>query len=224
MRVLIVEDDNSLARQIQQQLVEQGFAVDVAVDGEEGLYLGREYDYDAAVIDIGLPRLNGISLIQTLRAEQRRFPIIVLTARGHWQDKVEGLEAGADDYMVKPFDFPELKARLQAVIRRAAGFVQAVLTFDDLSIDTHTQKVVLGGAEISLTSYEYNTLLYFAHHPGKVISKTELTDHLYDQDYDRDSNVIEVFVGRLRKKIDPDGTRKPIKTLRGQGYRFEYQP
>jgi two-component system response regulator PhoP len=224
MRVLIVEDDNSLARQIQQQLVEQGFAVDVAVDGEEGLYLGREYDYDAAVIDIGLPLLNGISLIQTLRAEQRRFPIIVLTARGHWQDKVEGLEAGADDYMVKPFDFPELKARLQAVIRRAAGFVQAVLTFDDLSIDTHTQKVVLGGAEISLTSYEYNTLLYFAHHPGKVISKTELTDHLYDQDYDRDSNVIEVFVGRLRKKIDPDGTRKPIKTLRGQGYRFEYQP
>jgi two-component system response regulator PhoP len=224
MRVLIVEDDNSLARQIQQQLVEQGFAVDVAVDGEEGLYLGREYDYDAAVIDIGLPLLNGISLIQTLRAEQRRFPIIVLTARGHWQDKVEGLEAGADDYMVKPFDFPELKARLQAVIRRAAGFVQAVLTFDDLSIDTHTQKVVLGGAKISLTSYEYNTLLYFAHHPGKVISKTELTDHLYDQDYDRDSNVIEVFVGRLRKKIDPDGTRKPIKTLRGQGYRFEYQP
>ena len=224
MRVLIVEDDNSLARQIQQQLVEQGFAVDVAVDGEEGLYLGREYDYDAAVIDIGLPLLNGISLIQTLRAEQRRFPIIVLTARGHWQDKVEGLEAGADDYMVKPFDFPELKARLQAVIRRAAGFVQAVLTFDDLSIDTHTQKVVLGGTEISLTSYEYNTLLYFAHHPGKVISKTELTDHLYDQDYDRDSNVIEVFVGRLRKKIDPDGTRKPIKTLRGQGYRFEYQP
>jgi two-component system response regulator PhoP len=224
MRVLIVEDDNSLARQIQQQLVEQGFAVDVAVDGEEGLYLGREYDYDAAVIDIGLPLLNGISLIQTLRAEQRRFPIIVLTARGHWQDKVEGLEAGADDYMVKPFDFPELKARLQAVIRRAAGFVQAVLTFDDLSIDTHTQKVVLGGAEISLTSYEYNTLLYFAHHPGKVISKIELTDHLYDQDYDRDSNVIEVFVGRLRKKIDPDGTRKPIKTLRGQGYRFEYQP
>ena len=224
MRVLIVEDDNSLARQIQQQLVEQGFAADVAVDGEEGLYLGREYDYDAAVIDIGLPLLNGISLIQTLRAEQRRFPIIVLTARGHWQDKVEGLEAGADDYMVKPFDFPELKARLQAVIRRAAGFVQAVLTFDDLSIDTHTQKVVLGGAEISLTSYEYNTLLYFAHHPGKVISKTELTDHLYDQDYDRDSNVIEVFVGRLRKKIDPDGTRKPIKTLRGQGYRFEYQP
>jgi len=224
MRVLIVEDDNSLARQIQQQLVEQGFAVDVAIDGEEGLYLGREYDYDAAVIDIGLPLLNGISLIQTLRAEQRRFPIIVLTARGHWQDKVEGLEAGADDYMVKPFDFPELKARLQAVIRRAAGFVQAVLTFDDLSIDTHTQKVVLGGAEISLTSYEYNTLLYFAHHPGKVISKTELTDHLYDQDYDRDSNVIEVFVGRLRKKIDPDGTRKPIKTLRGQGYRFEYQP
>ncbi|HSG63194.1 MAG TPA: response regulator transcription factor [Pseudomonadales bacterium] len=224
MRVLIVEDDHALSGQIQRQLVDAGFAVDVAHDGLEGLYLGQEFDYDAAIIDLGIPALSGMALIQTLRAHQRRFPIIVLTARGHWQDKVEGLEAGADDYMVKPFDFPELKARLQAVIRRAAGFTSAAMTFADLTIDTHTQQVTLGGQRVSLTSYEYNTLLYFAHHPGKVISKAELTDHLYDQDFDRDSNVIEVFVGRLRKKIDPDGQRKPITTLRGQGYRFELQP
>lgn len=224
MRVLIVEDDQTLAEQIQRQLVEAGFAVDVAYDGREGLFLGSEYDYDAAIIDLGLPLLSGMELIQALRAKQRRYPIIVLTARGHWQDKVEGLEAGADDYVVKPFDFPELKARLQAVIRRAAGFTSAVLAFDDLAIDTHTQQVTLAGERLTLTSFEYNTLLYFAHHPGKVISKAELTDHLYDQDFDRDSNVIEVFVGRLRKKIDPDGQRKPISTLRGQGYRFELQP
>ncbi len=223
MRVLIVEDDQALAEQVQHQLKASGFAVDVAHDGREGLFLGGEYDYDAAIIDLGLPLLSGMELIQALRAKQRRFPIIVLTARGHWQDKVEGLEAGADDYVVKPFDFPELKARLQAVIRRAAGFTRAVLAFDDLAIDTHTQQVTLAGERLTLTSFEYNTLLYFAHHPGKVISKAELTDHLYDQDFDRDSNVIEVFVGRLRKKIDPDGQRKPISTLRGQGYRFELQ-
>lgn len=224
MRLLVVEDDQALAGQIQRQLVDAGYAVDVANDGNEGLYLGEEYDYDAAVIDLGLPGIDGMGLIQALRAKQRRFPIIVLTARGHWQDKVEGLEAGADDYVVKPFDFPELKARIQAVIRRAAGFASAVMTFADLTIDTHTQQVTLAGELVTLTSYEYNTLLYFAHHPGKVVSKSELTDHLYDQDFDRDSNVIEVFVGRLRKKIDPDGQRKPITTLRGQGYRFELQP
>lgn len=224
MRLLVVEDDQALAGQIQRQLVDAGYAVDVANDGNEGLYLGEEYDYDAAVIDLGLPGIDGMGLIQALRAKQRRFPIIVLTARGHWQDKVEGLEAGADDYVVKPFDFPELKARIQAVIRRAAGFASAVMTFADLTIDTHTQQVALAGEHITLTSYEYNTLLYFAHHPGKVVSKSELTDHLYDQDFDRDSNVIEVFVGRLRKKIDPNGQRKPITTLRGQGYRFELQP
>lgn len=224
MRVLIVEDDVALATQIQIQLGEVGFAVDRAHDGAEGLFLGTEYDYDAAIIDLGLPELSGMELIQTLRAKQRRFPIIVLTARGHWQDKVEGLEAGADDYVVKPFDFPELKARLQAVIRRSAGFTHAVMRFGDLAIDSHNQQVTLAGEILSLTSYEYNTLLYFAHHPGKVISKLELTDHLYDQDFDRDSNVIEVFVGRLRKKIDPDGQRKPITTLRGQGYRFELKP
>jgi two-component system, OmpR family, response regulator PhoP len=224
MRLLVVEDDQALAGQIQRQLVDAGYAVDVANDGNEGLYLGEEYDYDAAVIDLGLPGIDGMGLIQALRAKQRRFPIIVLTARGHWQDKVEGLEAGADDYVVKPFDFPELKARIQAVIRRAAGFASAVMTFADLTIDTHTQQVALAGERVTLTSYEYNTLLYFAHHPGKVVSKSELTDHLYDQDFDRDSNVIEVFVGRLRKKIDPDGQRKPITTLRGQGYRFELQP
>lgn len=224
MRLLVVEDDRHLSAQIQQQLVAAGFAVDLAHDGREGLFLGREYDYDAAIIDLGLPEMSGMDVIRSLRAEQRQFPIIVLTARHHWQDKVEGLEAGADDYVVKPFDFPELKARLQAVIRRAAGFTHAVMTFGDLCIDNHQQRVTLGGEPLTLTSYEYNTLLYFAHHPGKVISKSELTDHLYDQDYDRDSNVIEVFVGRLRKKIDPDGRRKPISTLRGQGYRFELKP
>lgn len=221
MRLLIVEDDTDLAEQLQQQLTASGYAVDVANDGEEGLYLGREYNYDAAVIDLGLPKMSGIEVIQHLRQAQQSYPIIVLTARGHWQDKVEGLEAGADDYVVKPFDMPELKARLQAVIRRAAGFSQSKLEYGDLQIDPHSQTVNLGHERLNLTSYEYNTLLYFAHHPGKVISKAELTDHLYDQDFDRDSNVIEVFVGRLRKKIDPDGSRKPISTLRGQGYRFE---
>jgi len=221
MRLLIVEDDQRLAEQLQESLIGAGYAVDCAYDGQEGLFLGQEYDYDAAVIDLGLPKLGGIELIQTLRQNNRAFPVIVLTARGHWQDKVEGLEAGADDYVVKPFDMPELKARLQAVIRRAAGFSQSKLEYGNLVIDPHSQAVSLGEDRLTLTSYEYNTLLYFAHHPGKVISKAELTDHLYDQDFDRDSNVIEVFVGRLRKKIDPDGSRKPITTLRGQGYRFE---
>ncbi len=221
MRLLIVEDDRRLADQLHASLIAAGYAVDCCYDGEEGLFLGKEYDYDAAVIDLGLPKMNGIELIQALRKDNRGFPVIVLTARGHWQDKVEGLEAGADDYVVKPFDMPELKARLQAVIRRSAGFSQSTLNYGELVIDPHSQSVSLSGQRLTLTSYEYNTLLYFAHHPGKVISKGELTDHLYDQDFDRDSNVIEVFVGRLRKKIDPDGSRKPIATLRGQGYRFE---
>lgn len=221
MRLLIVEDDRRLADQLHASLIAAGYAVDCCYDGEEGLFLGKEYDYDAAVIDLGLPKMNGIELIQALRKDNRGFPVIVLTARGHWQDKVEGLEAGADDYVVKPFDMPELKARLQAVIRRSAGFSQSTLNYGELVIDPNSQSVSLSGQRLTLTSYEYNTLLYFAHHPGKVISKGELTDHLYDQDFDRDSNVIEVFVGRLRKKIDPDGSRKPIVTLRGQGYRFE---
>ena len=217
MRVLVIEDEANLRDQLSDHLKVQGFAVDSAEDGEEGLYFGREYDYDAAIVDLGLPKVDGIEVISTLRAEGRVFPVIVLTARGHWQDKVEGLEAGADDYVAKPFQMEELLARLNALIRRTAGYASPVLAQGDLQLDTAKKEVRVEGQAVELTAYEYKVLEYLMLNPDRVVSKMELTDHLYDQDFDRDSNVIEVFVGRLRKKISPV---EMIRTVRGQGYRF----
>ncbi len=217
MRILVVEDEAPLREQLTQHLQQNGFAVDAAQDGEEGLYYGREYDYDAAIIDLGLPKVDGIELISTLRREKRAFPLLVLTARGHWQDKVQGLEAGADDYVAKPFQMEEVFARLNALIRRAAGYASPVLTHGELQLDTGKKEVRVEGSAIELTAYEYKVLEYLMLNPDRVVSKMELTDHLYDQDFDRDSNVIEVFVGRLRKKISPVDL---IRTVRGQGYRF----
>jgi two-component system response regulator PhoP len=217
MRILIVEDEDSLREQLGSHLKGEGYAVDLAADGEEGLYFGREYEYDAAVIDLGLPKIDGLSLIKTFRSEDRSFPVLVLTARGHWQDKVQGLEAGADDYLAKPFQMEELMARLNALIRRTAGYASPVLSQGDLQLDTAKKEVRVSEQAIELTAYEYKVLEYLMLNPNRVVSKSELTDHLYDQDFDRDSNVIEVFVGRLRKKISPVDL---IRTVRGQGYRF----
>ena len=217
MRILVVEDEQALREQLQDGLKAQGFVVDAAADGEEGLYFGQEYEYDAAIVDLGLPKIDGIDLIERLRGEERRFPVLVLTARGHWQDKVEGLEAGADDYLTKPFQMEELLARLNALMRRAAGYASPVITEGELSVDTAKKEVRLADALVELTAYEYKVLEYLMLNPSRVVSKAELTDHLYDQDFDRDSNVIEVFVGRLRKKLNPIN---PIRTVRGQGYRF----
>ncbi|GAB1255954.1 response regulator [Aurantivibrio plasticivorans] len=220
MRILIVEDEPTLQQQLAETLRDAKYTVDTASDGSEGLYYGSEYEYDLAIIDLGLPKLDGVSLIKQLRNENYNYPILILTARDAWQDKVEGLEAGADDYLVKPIHPEELKARLNALLRRSAGQATPVFRFDDISVDTSAKLVCVNDTPLELTSYEYNTLEYLIHNAGKVVSKSELTEHLYDQDYDRDSNVIEVFVGRLRKKLDPNGIRKPIATVRGQGYRF----
>lgn len=217
MRILVVEDEPNLSAQLKARLKDEGFIVDVAADGEEGLYFGREYDYDAAVVDLGLPKLDGLDLIGELRKLNRGFPVLVLTARSNWQDKVEGLEAGADDYLTKPFQTEELLARLNALIRRAAGYASPVLTQGELRLDTSRKEVRVTDALIELTAYEYKVLEYLMLNPSRVVSKSELTDHLYEQDFDRDSNVIEVFVGRLRKKLAPVN---PIRTIRGQGYRF----
>ncbi len=220
MRILIVEDEPALQGQLRQGLEQAGYAVDTAADGREGLYYGEEHPYDLAIIDLGLPELDGVSLIKKLREQDKRYPILILTARGDWQDKVEGLEAGADDYLTKPFHQEELLARLNALLRRASGHASPQLEFGPLQIDTSAKTARLNEQVLDLTSYEYNTLEYLALNAGKVISKTELTEHLYEQDFDRDSNVIEVFVGRLRKKLDADNSLKPIATIRGQGYRF----
>lgn len=220
MRILIVEDEPNLLAQLQQRLRKAGYVVDTATDGEEGLYYGREYDYDAAIIDLGLPKLDGMDLIGQLRKLNRDFPVLVLTARSHWQDKVEGLEAGADDYLTKPFQTEELLARLNALVRRAAGYASPVIEEGGLKLDTAKKEVRLEDNLIELTAYEYKVLEYLMLNPSRVISKTELTEHLYEQDFDRDSNVIEVFVGRLRKKLNPVN---PIRTVRGQGYRFSME-
>jgi two-component system response regulator PhoP len=220
MRLLLIEDEALLRGQLQDGLREQGYVVDAAVDGEEGLYYGREYEYDAAIVDIGLPKRDGISLIRTLRDEGRAFPVLILTARSHWQDKVAGLEAGADDYLTKPFHMAELVARLNALVRRAAGHATPVVQAVGIAVDTSRKEVRVGGRPVELTAFEYRLLEYLALNADRVVSKTELTEHLYEQDHDRDSNVIEVFVGRLRKKLDPDGAVNPIRTVRGQGYRL----
>lgn len=220
MRVLVVEDEATLREQLTERLKKEGYAVDAAADGEEGLYFGREFPLDVAVIDLGLPGMSGIELIGKLREEGLRFPILILTAHDRWQDKVEGLEAGGDDYLVKPFHMEELLARLKALLRRAAGWTRSVLAFGPLSLDMGSQVVSVDDEVIELTAYEYRVLEYLVLRAGEVISKTELTEHIYDQDFDRDSNVIEVFVGRLRRKLDPENQLGAIETLRGRGYRF----
>lgn len=220
MRLLVVEDEPQLGQQLIQQLKAQQFAADLAPNGREALYLAAEWSYDLAIIDLGLPDLSGMELIRRLRSDGHRLPILILTARADWQDKVEGLEAGADDYLTKPFHEQELQARLNALLRRAAGHASPLLQFGPLTLDTAAKQVKRHGQALELTAYEYATLEYLVLKAGQVISKTELTEHLYDQDFDRDSNVIEVFITRLRRKLDPDGTLKPIATERGRGYRF----
>lgn len=220
MRLLLVEDEDALRNQLQEQLRDAGYAVDAAADGKEGYFMGREYPFDLAIIDLGLPQMSGVEIIQSLRDDGKTLPIIILTARDRWQDKVEGLEAGADDYLTKPFQLEELMARLNALLRRSAGAAHPELIFGPISVDTNAQRVTVNGKELVLTAYEYKVLEYLVMHAGEVISKTVLTEHVYDQDFDRDSNVIEVFIGRLRKKLDPDNSYQPIETLRGRGYRF----
>lgn len=220
MRILVIEDEASLREQLLTRFREDGYAVDATADGEEGLYLGSEFPFDVAVVDLGLPKLSGIEVIQRLRAAGKTFPILILTARGRWQEKVEGLEAGGDDYLVKPFHMEELLARIKVLLRRAAGWSQPVLRCGPVALDTVSQQVSVHGQAVDLTAYEYNLLEYLMLHNGEVVSKAELTEHLYDQDFDRDSNVLEVLVGRLRRKLDPEGVLQPIETLRGRGYRF----
>ena len=220
MRALIVEDEPTLREQLVTAFREQGFAIDEADDGEEGLYLGLNMPIDLAVIDIGLPKRDGLSLINELRKAEKTYPVIVLTARDRWEDKVDGLEAGADDYLTKPFHIEELMARTRALLRRTGGWTESVLKFDRLVIDTRGQQVTVDGEHISLTAYEYRVLAYLAVNDGSVISKATLLDHLYDEDTDRDPNVLEVFVRRLRQKLDPTKTMNPIETMRGRGYRL----
>jgi len=220
MRLLLVEDEPSLREQLANRLRQDGYAVDTAIDGEEGLFYANEYPIDLAIIDLGLPKLSGIEVIQRMRKEGNSVPVLILTARNRWQDKVEGLESGADDYLAKPFHYEELAARVQALIRRSAGKADPIICVGTVSLNSVTQDVTLDGERLELTAYEYRLLHYLMLNAGKVISKMELTDHLYEEDTDRDSNVIEVFIRRLRKKLDPDETLEPIETLRGRGYRY----
>jgi two-component system response regulator PhoP len=221
MRILLLEDEALLRNQLQEQLQQEGYIVDASDNGEEGLYLGNEYPIDAGIIDIGLPGISGLEVIQLLRTNNRNFPILILTARGRWQEKVEGLEAGADDYLTKPFEVQELLARLRAILRRSSGHAASIINNGPIVLDTSTQTVTIEKQLVELTSYEYKILEYMTLHMGKVISKSELTDHIYAQDHDRDSNVIEVFIKRLRNKLDPDQNIQPIETLRGRGYRLK---
>ncbi len=224
MRVLVVEDDVRLLESLSSQLRTAGFAVDTAAEGREGLFLGDEYPVDLAIIDLGLPEIPGLDLIRKLRENGRKFPILVLTARTEWQDKVAGLEAGADDYLTKPFHPEELMARVHALLRRAGGHAQPNVRLGPISVDLTAQRVHLDGAEVELTTYEFKVLQYLVMHPDEVVTKTDLSEHIYEEDDDRDSNVIEVFIGRLRKKLDPAGELKPIETLRGRGYRLALKP
>lgn len=220
MRILIVEDEAALREALRVQLAKAGFTVDVAQDGEEGLFAGTEYPLDIAIVDLGLPKISGLELIRKLREAGRSYPILVLTARDRWQDKVEGLQAGADDYVAKPFHFEEVYARLQALMRRAGGWATPELACGPIVLDTRAQTVKVGGIAVELTTFEYRILEHMMLRAGEVISKTELTERLYAEDSERDSNVIEVLIGRLRRKLDPDERLQPIETLRGRGYRF----
>jgi len=220
MRILVIEDEIPLCEQIAADIKAAGYTVDKAFDGEEGLYLATEYPFDLMVIDLGLPKISGMEIISQLRSLDNHSPILILTARDSWQDKVSGLSAGADDYLAKPFHTEELLARVNALIRRSAGHSSPVLRLGPLKLDTLQQLILVDEKVVDVTAYEYRLMEYLAHNPNKIVSKTELTEHLYEQDYDRDSNDIEVFVGRLRKKLDPDNSYKPIETLRGRGYRL----
>ena len=220
MRILLVEDEAPLRETLAARLKRDGFAVDAASNGEEGLYLGREVPFDLAIIDLGLPKMSGMDLVRALREEGQRYPILILTARSSWQDKVEGLKYGADDYMIKPFHVEELLARINALVRRASGWSRPVLACGPIRLDTTAQTVAVEGKPVDLTSYEYKVLEYLMMHAGELVSKADLTEHIYQQDFDRDSNVLEVFIGRLRRKLDGDGEIKPIETVRGRGYRF----
>lgn len=220
MRLLLVEDDLALQQNIKQHLFEAQYTVDVANDGEEGLFQAQEYQYDVAIIDVGLPKLDGLSLISQLREQDISYPIIILTARDSWQDKVVGLDAGADDYLSKPFQLEELVARINALIRRSAGKASPIIQNGPFSINTRSLEIKQGEQIINLSGSEYKLFEYLMLHPGSVHSKSRLIEHIYDQDFDLDSNVIEVFIRRLRKKLDPDNQYQLIETLRGQGYRL----
>lgn len=220
MRALVIEDDVDLREQICRQLRSDGFAVDSTGEGEEGLFFATEYPIDIAIIDIGLPGPTGLDIIADVRAAGLDYPILILTARSRWQDKVEGLETGADDYVVKPFQPEELTARIQALVRRSRGWAQPRLECGDIVLDTARQEVFVAETPVELTAYEYRVLEHLMLHAGEVVSKTDLTEHIYEENAERDSNVIEVFVRQLRTKLDPDGRRKPIETLRGRGYRL----
>lgn len=216
MRILIVEDDADLARQLKSAFKDVGYAVDVAPDGEEGHFLGDTEPYDAVILDLGLPLIDGVSVLQKWRADGKKFPVLILTARDQWSEKVAGFDAGADDYLTKPFHTEELMARLRALLRRSAGHTTDSIEVGDLLVDNRSARAFVDGMAIKLTSHEFRLLSYMASHRGRVISRTELVEHIYDQDFDRDSNTIEVFVGRLRKKIGTDR----IETVRGLGYRL----
>lgn len=223
MRLLLIEDDAVLRLGVKRQLEADGYRVDTAADGEDGLFQAREYPVDLAIVDLGLPKVNGLTVVQTLRAEGRTLPILILTARGSWQDKVKGLETGADDYLVKPFDYPELAARVKALLRRALKATSDVLKLGELEMDFSAQTARLHGEGLDLTTFEYRVLEYLVRERARVVTKQELSDYLYPHDEDRDSNVLEVLVGRLRRKLDPEGKLAPIETLRGRGYRFVLQ-
>lgn len=217
MRILVVEDDTALNRQIVEALNEAGYAVDSAFDGQEGHFLGDTEPYDAVILDIGLPKMDGITVVEKWRRDGRTMPVLMVTARDRWSDKVAGIDAGADDYVAKPFHMEEVLARLRALIRRAAGHASSELVCGPVVLDTKTSRVLVNGQVIKLTSLEYGLLSYLMHHQNEIVSRTVLTEHLYDQDFDRDSNTIEVFVGRLRKKLGVD----IIETIRGMGYRLK---
>lgn len=216
MRILVVEDDPDLSRQLKEALTDVGYAVDIAGDGEEGHHLGDTEPYDAVVLDLGLPVIDGVSVLQKWRSDGKKFPVLILTARDQWSEKVAGFDAGADDYLTKPFHTEELMARLRALLRRAAGHTTDTIDIGELSVDNRSARAFVNGMAVKLTSHEFRLLSYMATHRGRVISRTELVEHIYDQDFDRDSNTIEVFVGRLRRKI---GTNR-IETVRGLGYRL----
>ncbi len=223
MRLLLIEDDAALRHGLARQLEADGYRVDQAADGADGLFQAQEYPVDLAIVDLGLPKVSGIAIVQRLRAEGRTLPILILTARGSWQDKVLGLEAGADDYLVKPFEYPELAARVKALLRRARKSATDVLTLGPLAIDFAAQSARLNGEPLELTAFEYRVLEYLVRERARVVTRQELSDYLYPHDEDRDSNVLEVLIGRLRRKLDPDGTLLPIETLRGRGYRFRLE-
>lgn len=220
MRILVIEDEIKLQNQIRQQLESLGYMVDTCSDGDEGLFFANEYPLDAAIVDIGLPGKSGLEIVKALREQGSLLPILILTARSSWQDKVTGLEMGADDYLTKPFQMEELQARVKALLRRSTGIPQTLLKCGPIALDVSAQSVTVDGEAVELTSFEYRLLEELIRHHGEILSKQILTDYLYPHDEDRDSNVLEVMVGRLRRKLDPNGTLNPIETMRGRGYRF----